>query len=160
MRSTLTLGKIFVLICVVASAGQVQADEPAQKPGGEQAAANPSPKDVVKLRAEMHRTMAALIEAQAAEKPDPAKIKELTDRLQSLRGEIWGRGPGGSGMGGPAAGGGRGRGPGMGYGRGYGPGRGYGYGRGAGGGGWGGRVLIDENNNGICDYYEAMWGQK
>ena len=153
MRSTLTLGMIFALICAVASTGLVRAAEPAQKPGGEQAVASPSPKGIAESRAEMHRTMAALIEAQAAEKPDPAKIKELTDRLQSLRGQIQGRG---AAVGQCPWGG-----PGMGFGRGYGGGygRGAGYGRGH-GGGWGGRAMVDENNNGICDYYEAVWGQK
>ena len=40
------------------------------------------------LRAEIHRTMAALIEAQAAEKPDPAQIEKLTQQLQDLRGKL------------------------------------------------------------------------
>ena len=40
------------------------------------------------LRAEIHRTLAALIEAQSAEKPDQAKVDELTKRLQQLRGKL------------------------------------------------------------------------
>jgi hypothetical protein len=113
----------------------------------------PSP---AKLRAEMHRTMADLIEAQSAEKPDQAKVQALTEKVAKLRGEIvppangqaraWGgpgRGPCGAWAGGP------------GYGRGMG---GWGGGRGMGwGGGWG---FVDANQNGICDRFEAATGQR
>jgi len=114
------------------------------------------------LRAKLYRTMADLIEAQSAEKPDAAKVKELTAKVQELQSKIladapqaagpdaaapdgpgWrcprggpglapGPGWGGRGWGGPAVG--WGRGPGAGRGPGWGAGRGYGPGRGA---GWG-----------------------
>ncbi len=136
--------------------------------------------DGVQLRAEWHRTVVALIDAQAAEKPDPAKIKELTEKLQTLRAQMpqpggfggmgpgWGRGAcAGMGMGmGPGRGAGLGagwcggRGPGAG--RGPGMARGPGYGRGAGAGanaGWG-RAFVDENQNGICDRFEQARGTK
>jgi hypothetical protein len=215
----LTLAMTFVLICGVASAVLAQ-DTTAAKP----------PADA-KLRAEMHRTLAALIEARAADKPDQEQIQKLTDQLQELRKELgapgaaarggrrggpgrgFGMGPGpgrgqgpgpgagfgpgrGRGMGpamglgggrgpgaGPGAGfgpgrgrgmgpamgprGGRGMGPGPGPGpgwaRGGGPGRGYGPGPGRGlgpglgfGRGWG---FVDEDRNGVCDYYEQLWGK-
>jgi hypothetical protein len=144
-------------------------DPPAQ-------AAQEKPADLAKLRAEMHRTMAALIEAQGTEKPDAAKVKELTAKVQELRSKIWGprpqgpgpglRGPvGGRGMGmglGWRGGSGGGQGAGRGPGWGPGPGRGLGAGRGP---GWGtgmgrgpGRGFIDQDNDGICDRYEQIWG--
>jgi hypothetical protein len=89
------------------------------------------------LRVKMHRTLADLIEAQNAEKPDQAQIDKLTKDVEQLRAEIAAERPA------------FGRGPGMGYGRG--PGRGPGYGRGAGGG----LGFVDRNNNGICDFREA-----
>jgi len=72
----------------------------------------------------------------------------------------FGRGAGG---GGPGRGPGAGRGAGFGWcggrGMGMGPGAGWGFGYGAGQGGGGGRgAFVDENNNGICDHYEARNG--
>lgn len=108
------------------------------------------------VRAEMHRTMAELIEAQSAEKPDQAKIDRLTKKLQELRGQFrapsasaaapqsagWVCPRGGPGMGfGRGAGwGGAGQGRGAGWGAGFGPGaaRGPGGGRGMGRGPGGG----------------------
>lgn len=111
---------------------------------------------IAELRVKIHRTMAALIQEQSAEKPDPRKIDQLTGKLQRLRQQLWSTAPagqrgwrcpmGGPGMGpGPAWNGrgqGQGYGPGPAYGRGmgqgrgrgpgYGPGRGPGYGRGMG----------------------------
>lgn len=149
-------------------------------------AAQQQPADLAKLRAEVHRTMAALIHAQSAEKPDAATIKELTAKLEELRSKVWGQRPQGPGPGwrGPAGGlgmgmgpgwrGGWGGGPGAGRGPGWGPGpgRGLGAGRGPGwapgmgrGPGWGagvgrgpGRGFIDQDNDGICDRYEQIWG--
>jgi hypothetical protein len=156
------------------------------------------------LRANTHRTMAALIEAQSAEAPDQAKIDKLTKKLQQLRGKLqaqapaaagnqpagwacpwggpgmgfgWGAARGGPGMGfgrgaawgGPGQGQGAGRGAGFGRDAGRGPGAGPGMGRGPGGGrgfgpgagmgrGAGGSAFVDEDNDGICDYYELRNG--
>jgi len=126
------------------------------------------------LRAAMHRTLADLIEAQAAEKPDAARIKALTDQLQTLRGKIWTQRPTapyavpagwrcpregpGMGYGRARSGRGYGRGPGWGAGPGYGRTAGRAAGRGAGiGYGW---AFIDKDRDGICDNYEAYWGER
>lgn len=106
------------------------------------------------IQAEMHRAMAELVEARAAEKPDDAKIAALFDRVQELRGKLWAQADvpnrpnwkvapygacfgGQCPFGGPAMGRGMGpgKGPGYGYGQGRGwggPGKGYGYGYGRG----------------------------
>ena len=107
------------------------------------------------LQAQMHRAVADLIEARAAEKPDEAKIEKLLDKVQYLRGKLWAetgapglqtnrQGPWNCPWGGPGVG--PGYGPGKGYGvrgrggrgRGMGPGMGQGRGRGM-GRGMGGR---------------------
>ena len=163
MRTVLTLVMTLAVSGLVASS-TLAADTPAgKKPAKVKAAAQADTPTPAQLRARMHRTMAALVEAQAAENPDQAKIKALVDRLQVLRNQIRAPGPaapnappagwqcpwGGPGMGYGPAWGGRGRGgPGRGYGRGPGfgpgPGRGPGYGAGRGrgpgygrGAGWG-----------------------
>lgn len=134
MRTALTTLAALVLTAGLAwAAEKSDAASPATQPGDFAA--------VAKLRAEMHRTMAALIEAQAAEKPDPERIRSLTEQVGKLRREIWQQ-TGGPGMG---------RGPGMGMGPGM--GRGPGWGRGAGyraGMGWG-PGFVDRNNDGVCD---------
>lgn len=56
-------------------------------------AADAPPADAAAIRAEMHRTMAALIEAQAAEEPDQEQIAELSEKLGTLRTELWQTGP-------------------------------------------------------------------
>lgn len=145
----------------------VLAGEPAKHPG--------TKPDPAALRVEWHRTLAALLEAQSAEKPDPDKVRELSTRLQQLRmqaaqsgalpvragagpglgwgaGRCWGVGPG-LGMGWGRAGG---PGPCGGLGAAWGPGFGRGAGRGA-AAGWG-RAFVDENQNGICDNYERLRG--
>lgn len=119
----------------------------------------------VRLRADMHRAMADLIEARSAEKPDPAKVDALADKVQKIRSQITppagpGRGWGGPGRGGCAWGGGPGygRGPGWGGGPGYGRGPGWGGGRGMAWGagyGWG---FVDANRNGVCDRLEQAVG--
>lgn len=130
--------------------------------------------DPAALRAEIHRTIAALIEARADEKPDPASIKELTEKIQSLRtrarqqgalgamGPGWaGRGRGGAGMGmGPGPGWGGGRGPCAGWGPGAARGPGFGRGFGAGAGAGWGRAFVDDDGNGICDNFERVQGKK
>jgi hypothetical protein len=118
------------------------------------------------LRAEIHRTIADLIEAQAAEKPDVAKVEALTKKIQDLRGKLFaavaqpqGACPCcqtcclGTGCGfaccGVGRGCGMGRGPGMGWGggRGFGPGAGRGLGAGP--------AAVDADHDGVCDRYEA-----
>ena len=115
------------------------------------------------LEAEMHRTMASLIEARAAKPPTPQVVEQLTMKLQSLRARIVrkagtpGQGWGGAGC--PLArGGGRGLGPcglgpgaGMGQGRGRGRGQGWGRGRGRGFG----PGFVDKDADGICDNAES-----
>ncbi|MCR4415528.1 MAG: hypothetical protein NUV77_24215 [Thermoguttaceae bacterium] len=169
-RNVLLSVVLWTLVALGAVQAAAQEAVPAAKP------------DWAQLRAEWHRTVAALIDAQAAEKPDPAKVKELTEKLRALRAQLpqtsgfggmgpgWGRGAcAGTGMG-MGMGLGRGMGPGAGWcggrgpGAGWGPGlaRGPGYGRGAGGGanaGWG-RAFVDENQNGICDHFERARGTK
>ncbi len=150
------------------------AAEPAPKKADSKPAASKSEAPTpAQLRVRMHRTLAALIEAQSADKPDQAKIDKLTKQLGNLRGKIWAGRPGagqcpwggprmGQGRGGPGKGYGRGPGgPGKGYGRGgrgYGPGPGYGRGAGYGGPGNGyGRGMgrqwgfVDKDQDGTCD---------
>lgn len=156
----------WVALVVLCAAGSL-AEEPAKQPA-------PKP-DPAALRVEWHRTMAALVEAQSADKPDWAKIRELRTRLQQLReqaAQIGAVPMGSSGRGGAGGGGGRcwwgGPGRGMGFGRAAGPGPcgglgaawGPGFGRGA---GWGARAgwgpwFVDRNQNGICDNYERLHG--
>lgn len=155
MRCTLSLLMAGVVLLAAASIGWAQdtsTDKKADVP------------TLVELRVQMHQTVAALIEARAAKKPDVAKIEKLADQVQAIRQQMWAQGtaqgwqpvgPRGSRsvqqcpMGGPRMG--RGPGPanrqGQGYGqrygqgRGYGQGQGYGQGRGQGGPGqcYGGR---------------------
>lgn len=138
------------------------------------------------LRAEIHRTLAALIEARAVDDPDEAKVAELTERLQQLRGRLRaqtasatrsvasgsaGAMGGGMGYGRGGAWGrpGWGRGFGPGAGRGFGPAAGRGWGGGAGGGRGlgpgagqglapGGAAFVDRDNDGVCDNYELRQG--
>ena len=77
------------------------------KPRGESS----SPQAAARLTSKFHLTMAKLIEAEAEEDPDEAKIKQLTKQLEKLRAKL---GP----MGGPGGGHGRGRGQGCGDGHG------------------------------------------
>jgi hypothetical protein len=174
--------KTLVLVAVTSMTSVIWAQTPpAGKASDKPAATQADAATIAPLRAELHRTIAALIEAQAASPPDQAKVQELTTKVQELRTKLAAvapgtdvRGPmaGGRGWGGPGVGPGMGRGPGRGWGPGYGPGPGYGrgqgYGRGA-GGGWGpgagygpgrGFGFVDANRNGVCDNYERIWGQR
>ena len=160
MRTMWTLMTVAALWCGLVGLGNAaegNAAKPAAVPPG--GAASPAAAQA-ELRAQIHRTMAALIEAQAAKEPDPAKIDALTKELQRLRAECWAQG-------GPAAGMGFGAGRGMGYGRGagwgMGGGPGWGGGRGFGPGGGrglapGGPAFVDENKNGVCDWFELRRG--
>jgi hypothetical protein len=170
---------VWVLLAGWVSTGWAQAPS-AEKATDKAAATKVDTAPAAQTRAELHRTMAELIEAQAAAQPDQAKIKALTDKLQELRGKIGGpaanvpRGPmaGGRGpWGGPGMGAGMGRGPGRGMGPGYGrgPGWGRGPGGGAGRGGWGpgpgfgagrGPGFVDADRDGVCDNFERAWGHR
>ena len=176
-RSGLTLVVTLAMACALATTSMAQDAKAPKKPPKAKATAEADASAPVALRAEMHRTMAALIEAQAADKPNQKKVDQLTARLQTLGQQLWGQGPvaptarpavgpylwGGPRMGYGPCWGGRGRGAGRGgpgwYG---GPGRGRGPGWGAGGrgrgfgGGWG--AFVDRDGNGVCDHYETIWG--
>ena len=187
MRSTLTLMTALALLIVVASAGLAQSADPAAKPAAKPAATQVDPSAALQLRAKMHRTMADLMEARAAEKPDQQKIADLVAKLQQLRGEMQAQAPAAPvGPGWRCPWGGPGMGPGPGYGRGPGGGRGPGYGRGQGWGGgpgggrgqgWGGGPgygrgaglgagagwgpgFVDRDGDGICDNLQQRTGQK
>jgi len=169
MKATTTLLTAALILGASALMAQdaTQAKQPAAKAADQTPAAAP-----LALRAEMHRAMAALLEARAAEKPDPAEIAKLTEQVRTLRQQIapQASGPGmGYAQGGPGRGYGRGAGYGAGRGWGYGPGwggRGYGRGYGAGyGAGFGPGMglglgagaspwFIDENGDGICDRFQ------
>ncbi|MFZ5833241.1 MAG: hypothetical protein ACOY3P_24395 [Planctomycetota bacterium] len=169
---------------VMWGAAPLRAAEKETKAGSPEAKATTKVDDVAALQAKIHRRMAALIEAQAADEPDRGRAQQLTKELDQLRSRLrdaaaaastdtqtpaaaWRCPFGGPGPMGPAAGmrGGRGRGVGAGYGAGLGPRGGQGYGRGPGmgrgagraaGAGWG-RAFIDLDGNGLCDRYEGHW---
>lgn len=150
MRSTAVSGVMFLAGVLVVAGWVAAAPAPAQQSDAK--AATPTPaQTAVQLRARMHKAIAELLEARAADKPDPQKIQALTEQVQKLRAELaglapettwapgwrcpWG-GPGrGAGFGPGGAWGPRGPGFGPGAGRGGfgpGPGRGYGVGPGRG----------------------------
>jgi len=122
-----TLMVALALMWGVATAGLAQ-DTQADQPAADESVTAAAP-TAAELQAKIHRTVAALIEARSAEKPDPEKIEKLTQQLQEIRRQAYGRTPaagvppfgawqcpwGGPGMG---FGRGRGMGPGMGAGRG------------------------------------------
>jgi len=137
------------------------------------------------LRAEIHRTLAALNDARSADTPDEAKVEKLTNKLQQLRAKLRAEGGTGGGnvgaggncpFGGPGMGCGRGRCDGQGNGAGWGgpgngqgKGRGQGWGGGAGGGrgfgpgagqgrGPGGAAYVDKDSDGKCDNFEERQG--
>jgi hypothetical protein len=143
------------VVCGVTALGLAWQAKAAEPPSETQAAATDAKADtdgpaLAHLRATIHRTMADLIEARAAEKPDQERIQQLTERLQQLRRELraeraaadggpamgFGPGPGRGASMGPGRGlaMGPGRGPGLGpdLGPGMGPGRGPGMARGRG----------------------------
>lgn len=184
MKRAMTIVTMAALWGGLASYGLAQ-DSPAPQPAvANNAEVRTEAAPPANLRAEIHRTLAALIEAQAAETPDQARIDELTQNLQQLRAKLysqnvaaavapagWACPWGGPGLGrGYGAGWGRGRGAGMGPGGGYGRGAMSGYGRGLGPGAGqglapeglapGGPAFVDRNGNGVCDYYELRRGMR
>jgi hypothetical protein len=161
--------------CSLVSLGVAEDTKATRSPDDKKVEAKVNATANAKLRAAIHRTMADLIEAQSAEKPDQAKIDSLSTKVQQLReklqvqapavvgnvpaGWVCPRGGPGMGFGRGAAWGGPGRGPGAGRGPGGGPGAGRGFGPGAGLGlGTGGPAFVDNDNDGICDYYELRHG--
>ncbi len=174
MRNVLTLVTMAAFGCSLVSLGLAEDTKAIRSPDDKKVEAKTNATANAKLRATIHRTMADFIEAQIAEKPDQAKIDALGKKLQQLREKLQAQAPvvvgnvpagwvcpwGGSGMGfgrgaawgGPGRGPGAGRGPGgLGAGRSFGPGAGLGLGTGAG-------AFVDEDNDGICDYYEVRHG--
>jgi hypothetical protein len=164
-----------VLWSGLASLGAADDQKAAKSPDNDKAKATASA--IADLRVEIHRTLAALNDARLAEEPDQARLDELTQKLQQLRGKLraenvaaagnrangwacpWG-GPGWgfgrqAGWGGPGFGPGMGRGAGFGPGMGRGPGFGRGFGPGAGQGlAPGGPAYVDEDHDGVCDNFE------
>jgi hypothetical protein len=119
------------VVCGVTALGLAWQAKAAEPPSETQAAATDAKADtdgpaLAHLRATIHRTMADLIEARAAEKPDQERIQQLTERLQQLRREL--RAERAAADGGPAMG----FGPGPGRGASMGPGRGLAMGPGRG----------------------------
>ena len=169
MRRKPTLIIALTLVWAVAASGLAQdtTTPPADKPAAE-AADTLGP---AQLRAEMHRTMAALLEARAAPEPDQEKIEELGRQLVALRAKIRAHGPGAFGMGqcpwgGPMLGYGQGRGGmgnrygrgGPGYGRGPAAGRGPALGPAWGGPGWGGPARGPGRGNAGMGYGRGRGG--
>jgi hypothetical protein len=169
--------------CSLVSLGLAEEKKASDSPDNKKVETKADSSAKADLRATIHRTIAALIEAQSAEEPDQAKINKLTKNLQQLRGKLqaqaptatgnqpagwacpWG-GPGrgfgcGAAWGGPGQGQGAGRGAGFGpgVGRGWGGGAGRGFGPGAGMGRTpGGPAFVDKDNDGTCDNYEVRHG--
>jgi hypothetical protein len=177
MKRVLTFVAMAAFWCSFVSLGLAGDEKGAKSPDNKPLQAKSEVSAAAQVRAAIHRTMAELIEAQGADAPDQAKIDGLTKRVQELRGKLqgmmpaaagagggWGCPWGGPGMGyGRGWGGGQGRGPGAGRGAGFGPGAGRGPGRGFGPGagmgfGPGGGLFVDEDKDGICDYYELRHG--
>ena len=80
MRRGLTLVMTAALLWGVASAGLAQEAAKAKSPSDEKVAAEKAVPTPAELRVRMHRTMAALIEARSAAKPDQEKIIKLTHK--------------------------------------------------------------------------------
>jgi hypothetical protein len=185
MRQVLTFVTMAAFWCSLVSLGLAEDTKATQSPDDKKVEAKANATAHAELRATIHRTMADLIEAQSAEKPDQEKIDKLTKNLQQLRGKLQAQAPaavgnqpagwtcpgGGPGMGfgrGPAWSGvgrglGGGRGAGFGPGAGRGPGGGVGRGFGPGGGmglAPGGPAFVDRDNDGICDWYELRQGMR
>jgi hypothetical protein len=187
MRHVLTLVTMTTVWCSLVSLGLAEDKKASKSPDDKKVETKADSSANADLRAEIHRTMAALIEAQSAEEPDQAKIDQLTKKLQQLRGKLQSQAPAAAGnqpagwacpWGGPgrgfgrgAAWGGPGQGQGVGRGTGFGPGAGRGWGGGPGGGAGrgfgpgagmgrapGGPAFVDKDKDGICDNYEVRHG--
>ncbi len=103
MRYAFTMLIAAVVLCGTALTVRAQDGDKSKSPGEAQKA--PTKADRIafaKLQIKFHRTLADLIEAQIAEKPDEAKIEELKKALQEVRKEMFEKCPrprGGRGMG-------------------------------------------------------------
>lgn len=156
----LKVWSVFMTMAMLAGVGSVAwAQEDKAK-----AADAPKP-TVAQLQAQLHRTVADLIEARAQEKPDKEQIDKLVGQVKTLREQLIER-RSEAALDAPCPWGGPGLGRGAGYG--FGPGRGMGYGRGPGygrGAGWGaaqgfpGRAFVDRDGDGVCDNYELRQNQ-
>lgn len=163
MRRFLALTIVVAIPCGLVSLGLAGEPNAGIPPQPEKQAAPANSSTTAELRADLHRTLGQLIEAQAAQNPDHARIGELTEKLAQLRGKLRAQNPAaagswGAGRGCPWVGPGRGLGMGRGAGLGPGGGRGWGggiYGRGPGAGR---AVIVDEDHDGLCDYYELRQG--
>lgn len=187
--SLLALGWM-VSCCAAQSAAEQSSSQPAADAAQKAEAEQASQPTAAELRAQLHRAMAELIEAQSVSQPDQKKVEELAARIRELRGELlgqvsvpgsvppragrcpWGNVPPGMGLAARyGAGFGAGRvGPqwnqpaGGGYGRG--PAARGGWSRGRGGVGMGrgagfrSGAYVDANRNGVCDNYEAIGGRR
>ncbi len=154
MKVALTLATTLALFCSAAAVALAEDAKPSKSPGELQADAKAETPTPAQLRVQMHRTMAALIEARSAKTPNEAEITKLAQQLRTLRQKIWAQGPvqpvgppafGQRPMGGPGKGFARGRG--QGYGRSGGYGRGYGR-------QW---SFVDQDRDGVCDNYQRVW---
>ena len=169
MRRVLLSFAVTGMMALAAATASLAAEAAeAEKAAKPEAAVTADAATPAQLRAELHRTMAALIEEQAAPQPDSAKIDKLTAQLQSLRERLGTLAPARGNKAPRAPVGGRGAGQcpwgqaGMGYGPAWG---GPPSGRGRGGPGWGraagygrGRAFVDQNGDGICDNYQKLSG--
>ena len=54
----------------------------------EQLSGTQNSKEVAQLRAQIHRTMADLVEAEASEEPDKSKIESLNEKLDAVRARL------------------------------------------------------------------------
>ncbi len=183
MRRVRTFVAMAAAWCSLASLAVAEDERVIKSPVDKKVETKADAQAIAALRADIHRTLAELIEAQSAKQPDQAKIEKLTKNLQQLRGKLraqaaapagnertgWNcpRGGFGMGFGRGAAWGGRGRGFGGGRGAGFGPGGGLGPSGGVGcgfgpGGGLGlapgGPAFADKDHDGICDHYELRHG--
>ena len=128
MRHVLTFVTMAAFWCSLVSLGLAEDKKASKSPDNKKVEAKADTSANAELRAKIHRTMAALIEAQSAEEPDQAKIDKLTKKLQQLRGKLQAQAPAAAGNQ-PAGWACPWGGPGMGFGRGAawgGPGRGQG----------------------------------
>jgi len=143
MRRVLTFVTMAAFWCSLVSLGLAEDKKASKSPDDKKVEIKADTSANADVRAKIHRTMAALIEAQSAEEPDQATIDKLTKKLQQLRGKLQAQAPAAAGNQ-PAGWACPWGGPGMGFGRGAawgGPGQGQGVGRGAGFGPGAGRAL-------------------
>lgn len=169
ITSCLSVGCVSLGLWAPVKAAEASAETSVQPSQAVEKNAAPAQLTPAQWRAEWLKTLAAIAEEEAQPQPDQAKLASLREKLQTLRVAPAPAAPNpvamGCPWGGPGLGLGLGRGPGWAAGRGYGRGPARGYSRPAtvvppgGGRGYGmGPYFIDQNHNGICDYYESRWG--